>query len=96
MLAPYSEIARSKLSGGSGTFSALASRSGKSIPKSRWHRRAVASCAGSHVDTDRAGTASREPGRNVGRAATELDDIEAVDVAQRCGVSLRARRRRPT
>ena len=33
---------------GSGTCSALASISGKSIPNSRWHRRAVASCAGGH------------------------------------------------
>ena len=46
MLAPYSETARSKLSDGSGTSSALASISGNSMPNSAWQRRAVASCAG--------------------------------------------------
>ena len=46
MLAPYSETARSKLSEGSGTSSALASTSGKARPVSCWQRRAVASWAG--------------------------------------------------
>ena len=45
MLAPYSEIARSKLASGSGTVSALPWISGNSIPCSACRRRAVASCA---------------------------------------------------
>ena len=45
MLAPYSEIARSKLSSGNGTSSALPCSSGNSSPNSCWNRRAVASCA---------------------------------------------------
>jgi hypothetical protein len=46
MLAPYSEIARSKESSGSGTASALPSMSGKSTPCSAWRACAVASCSG--------------------------------------------------
>src|SRR5258705_8902609 len=37
---------------------------------------------GSDVDTDRARTAPREPSRDVGGAATELDDVEPVDVPE--------------
>ncbi len=45
-LAPYSEIAMSKESSGSGTASALPSMSGKSRPCSACSARAVASCSG--------------------------------------------------
>ena len=36
-----------------------------------------------HVDADRPRAAAGEPGGDVGRAAAELDDVEAVDVAER-------------
>ncbi len=45
MLAPYSEIATSKLASGRGTASALPWTSGNSTPKRSCMRRAVASCA---------------------------------------------------
>ena len=45
MLAPYSEIARSKDSSGNGTSSALPKTSGNSRPNSFWKPRAVVSCA---------------------------------------------------
>ena len=45
MLAPYSEMARSKLASGRGTASALPWMSGNSMPNSACIARAVASCA---------------------------------------------------
>ena len=48
-----------------------------------------------HVDADRPRAAPREPGREVGRAAAELDDVEAVDVAERAERRPRGRRRCP-
>ena len=83
MLAPYSETARSKLSAGSGTSSALASTSGNVDA-----RLALAAAGGLElgrrdVDADRARAAPREPGRDVRGAAAELDDVEPVDVPER-------------
>ena len=45
MLAPYSEIARSKLASANGACSALPCTSGNRCPKRSWSWRAVASCA---------------------------------------------------
>src|ERR1700750_1964615 len=88
MLAPYSEIARSKLASGRGTSSALPCRSGNSIPNFCWNRRAVASCASllsqpprggelrcALADAAGPGAAPRQPGGNVAGAAAELDRV---------------------
>ena len=82
MLAPYSETARSKLSDGSGTSSALASTSGKTMPDLLLAAARGRELRRRHVDADGPGAALREPGRDVCRAAAELDDVEAVDVAE--------------
>ena len=89
MLAPYSETARSKLSDGSGTSSALASTSGNSIPNSRLAAAGGRELRRRHVDADGPRAALREPGGDVRGAAAQLDDVEPVDVAERVEGRLR-------
>ena len=82
MLAPYSEIARSKLASGRGTVSALP-----------WMQREVEPVLGLEparrrelrlgvVDADRPRAAPRQPGRDVAGPAAELDRVEAVEVVR--------------
>ena len=88
MDAPYSETARSKLSSGSGTASALASSSGNSRPKRSCISRAVASWAG--VTSTPTGRAPRrasqaetyavpQPSSTTSRPSTESGSTRASD-----------------
>ena len=82
-LAPYSEIAMSKESSGSGTASALPSMSGKSQAVLGLQRARGRELLRRHVDADRSRAAARQPRRDVGRAAAELDHVAPVDLGQR-------------
>ena len=61
MLAPYSEIATSKLSSAAGTASALPCQSGNSGPNSCWKARAERNCSAELSMPDGPGPAPREP-----------------------------------
>ena len=80
MLAPYSEIARSKLASGSGTCSALPWISGKSIPNRSWNASGVGELRLGVVDPDRPGAAAGQPGRDVAGSAAELDRVLALEL----------------
>ena len=93
--APYSEIARSKLSSGSGTSSALASSRGKSRPNSACIRRAVSSWAG--VMSIPTGRAPRRASQAEMYAVPQPSSIVSIPATSgSAGARTRERSTRPT